>query len=111
MLQMPTVDKALFNGSSNINGSKLVLLEISNYGDSVTRFLHDLKWNNKAIGAVALELSPDNHRVNNGKQHFPGQRTARSQGSPGENQQPVGDGGSRHTAQHPSAIRRRFLVR
>ena len=66
MLQMPTVDKALFNGSSNITGSELVLLEISDYGDSVTRVLHDFKWNNKAIGAVALELSPDNHRVDNG---------------------------------------------
>ena len=63
---MPTVDKALFNGSSNITGSELVLLEISDYGDSVTRVLHDFKWNNKAIGAVALELSPDNHRVDNG---------------------------------------------
>ena len=63
---MPPVDKSLFSGDSHINGGELILLEITDYGDSVTKALREFKWNGKAIGAVALELSPDNHSVDNG---------------------------------------------
>ena len=63
---MPPVDKALFGGDSLINGGELSLLEITDYGDSVIKALRECKWNGKAIGAVALELSPDNNSVDNG---------------------------------------------
>jgi len=64
--RMPPMDKALFEGSSEFRQSDAVQLEITDYEDSITRVLHNHKWNKQAIGCIVLELSTDNTKVENG---------------------------------------------
>ena len=64
---MAPLDKNLFTGGNQIDGSDLAKTEVQNMGIGVDAVLKQFGGKGKATGCVVLHLSPDNHRVDKAK--------------------------------------------